>query len=235
MVVLGPMYAEKTTYLVRLANLASRAVKVLYIGHTDDTRSAKAFSTHNNLFAEDIDKKIRTDMVKASLLSELSDETINKYKTILIDEGQFFADLPEEVIRFVEKLGKTVHVVGLSGDYRRKNFGRVHELLPLADGVTTVTTLCEVCAEAGIESTALFTQRKVDTTGAQKEIGASNYRPVCRQCYVDSEVTVVAPIAIKELTGTDVITARGLNDVGASVVKPTAPVETQRKKKGKGR
>jgi thymidine kinase len=199
-VVVGPMYAEKTTYLFRLANLKRRAIRVLYVGPTSDTRSTEAFSTHNDLFSFEQLKAMfstdtKVDMIKVSTLSELKDEYVSQFKSVLIDEGQFFSDLPEQVTRFVEDLGKSVHVVGLSGDYKRKNFGRIHELIPLADKLEIVTTLCAICAEQGVETPAIHTQRIDDTSGKQTEIGAANYRPVCRQCYVDEEAKTKAKVS----------------------------------------
>jgi thymidine kinase len=210
------MYAEKTTYLLRLANLKRRAVKVLYVGPARDTRSTEAFSTHNDLLSSEqllsiFAKGTKVDMIKVDTLAELTDSYVSNYRCVLIDEGQFFPDLPEEVTRFVEKLGKSVHVVALSGDYQRKNFGRVHELVPLAERFELVTTLCEICADHGVETNANFTQRKVDVSGKQEEIGSDNYRPVCRQCYVD-------PLWDTE-----------------ELVKSEAPLSTNQKRKAKGK
>jgi thymidine kinase len=55
---------------------------------------------------------------------------------VCIDEAQFIEDLVEFCLQAAEEEGKRVVVAGLDGDFRRRRFGRVLELVPLADSVT---------------------------------------------------------------------------------------------------
>jgi hypothetical protein len=55
-------------------------------------------------------------------------------KVILINEGQFFPDL----LNFVNELlkyNKKIYICGLDGDFERKKFGQIIDLIPLCDKV----------------------------------------------------------------------------------------------------
>jgi len=56
-------------------------------------------------------------------------------RLIIVEEGQFFADIVEFALAAVEGSGKDLVVVGLDGDAHRRPFGRLLELIPLADEV----------------------------------------------------------------------------------------------------
>ena len=92
------------------------------------------------------------------------------YDTVLVDEAQFFTSLDG-----VEDLAPNVVVAGLSGDYLKKPFGKILELIPKADKVTFLTATC-VCGNP-----APFTKRiSGGTTLVSVE---SMYEPKCGTCY----------------------------------------------------
>jgi thymidine kinase len=97
---------------------------------------------------------------------------------ILINEGQFFPDLFE----FVNKLlinEKQIYVCGLDGDFERKKFGQIIDLIPLCDKIEKLTSLCSICknGKKGIFSMRLSNEKE------QTIVGSENYIPVCRECY----------------------------------------------------
>lgn len=96
-----------------------------------------------------------------------------------IDEAQFFGDLYEFCREAADKEGKTVIVAGLDGDFMRRRFGSVLDLIPIADTVTKLTSRCEVCGKR-----ALFTMRKTEEKVTELIGGAEVYMPVCRSHYV---------------------------------------------------
>jgi thymidine kinase len=99
---------------------------------------------------------------------------------ILINEGQFFSDLYEVVVDMLNK-NKKVYICGLDGDFERKKFGSVLDLIPLCDKVTKLTSLCSLCKDGtpGIFSMRLTKERE------QTVVGSENYIPVCRKCYTN--------------------------------------------------
>ena len=148
--ILGPMFSGKTTTLLTRAK-----GRTLIVNHAFDTR-CEGVKTHDGVEAV---------AMKCSVLPKVSD-----YDTVLIDEAQFF-----ESLEGVEDLAPNVIVAGLSGDYMRKPFGKILELVPKADKVTFLTAIC-ACG-----SPAPFTKRiSEDTTLISVE---SMYEAKCRTCY----------------------------------------------------
>jgi thymidine kinase len=102
---------------------------------------------------------------------------------VLINEGQFFPDL----IQCVEELlinKKKIYICGLDGDFERKKFGTLLDLVPLCDKVTKMTSLCGICKNGtpGIFSLRLTKEKE------QFLIGSDNYIPVCRECYEKNNI-----------------------------------------------
>lgn len=196
------MQGGKTTEILRLLTGETFAKqKPLYINHSLDTRSTAPFSTHNPLYKVAHLKGISS--LSVSLLKDVPDDIYNKYDVIGIDEAQFFEDI-EHVIHLVDVLKKRVYVCGLNGDYQRKVFGSIYKLIPHADDIRFLKDVwCVHCANPPTEGTmppkkrakankdiqpkmtrALFSHRITDTSGSQIEVGASNYIPLCRECYL---------------------------------------------------
>jgi thymidine kinase len=98
---------------------------------------------------------------------------------ILINEGQFFEDL-YSVVEDMLQNNKRVYICGLDGDFERKKFGQMLDLIPLCDKVTKLTSLCSQCKDGtpGIFSMRLTSEKQ------QTLVGSDNYIPVCRKCYV---------------------------------------------------
>ncbi|KAG8385846.1 hypothetical protein BUALT_Bualt03G0087600 [Buddleja alternifolia] len=130
----------------------------------------------------------------ADLLSfqeKLGAEAYEKLEVIGIDEAQFFDDLYDFCCKAADHDGKTVIVAGLDGDYLRRSFGSVLDIVPIADTVTKLTARCEVCGKR-----AFFTLRKTDETKTELIAGADVYMPVCRKHYVSGQVVKEATKAV---------------------------------------
>jgi thymidine kinase len=97
---------------------------------------------------------------------------------ILINEGQFFPDLYEVVVDMLNNK-KKVYVCGLDGDFERKKFGAMLDLIPLCDKVNKLTSLCSLCRDG---TRGIFSMRLTDEK-EQTVVGSDNYIPVCRNCY----------------------------------------------------
>jgi thymidine kinase len=82
------------------------------------------------------------------------------------------------------KHGKKVYIAGLDGDFERKKFGALLDLIPLCDKVTKLTSLCSICKDGtpGIFSMRLTKEKE------QMLIGNDNYIPVCRACYTSEKL-----------------------------------------------
>ena len=103
---------------------------------------------------------------------------IRNSHVILINEGQFFKGL-HTVVHDMLKNNKIVYICGLDGDFERKKFGEILDLIPLCDKVTKLTSLCSLCKNGTL---GIFSKR-ISNEKEQTVIGSDNYLPVCRNCY----------------------------------------------------
>jgi thymidine kinase len=188
-IILGGMYAGKTSRLVEIYKQCKFCnISVVVINHTIDNRyDDELLSTHD---------KVKIPCIKTERLLDLWTESIDleedieiiprindkiKIRTsevILINEGQFFPDL-EEFVRLLLNDGKKIYICGLDGDFERKKFGTILDLIPLCDKVTKLTSLCSLCKNG---TPGIFSMRLTNETD-QTVVGSDNYIPVCRKCY----------------------------------------------------
>ena len=110
---------------------------------------------------------------------EANSEAIDSAETILINEGQFFQDIEEQVKILVEQSNKRVYICGLDGDFERKPIGSLLQLVSFSDHITKLKSLCSLCRDGTPGVFSFRTSREVD----QVVIGSSNYIPLCRGCY----------------------------------------------------
>lgn len=183
--IIGPMYAAKTTRLVEIYKQCQFCdIPVAAINHDIDNRyDEELMSTHDQIKIPCIKTNQLKNIWKPDIKSN-ENNIITKYsKVILINEGQFFDDL-YEVVNDMINHGKQVYVCGLDGDFERKKFGQILDLIPLCDKVTKLTSLCSKCKNGtpGIFSMRLTNEKE------QTIVGSQNYIPVCRNCFKCSKV-----------------------------------------------
>ena len=81
-------------------------------------------------------------------LQDFIEKECSQYKAgtiILINEAQFFSDLFESVLQMVEKYCFHVALYGLDGDFERKPFGKLLDLIPFCDNVIKLHSFCFDC------------------------------------------------------------------------------------------
>lgn len=174
---MGCMYSGKTSEIIReCKRQLSIGIKILCINYADDNR----YGDDNFLYSHDMSK---IDCTKVKLLADVNNELIKNAKCIMINEGQFFPDLLEYTLKWCEdsKYDKDIIISGLDGDYLRKPFGKLLEIIPLADYVYKFSALCVECKD-GTE--ANFTHR-LSGEKQQVVIGNKNYVPLCRKHYLE--------------------------------------------------
>ncbi len=75
---------------------------------------------------------------------------------------------------------KDLIVAGLDGDFERKRFGQVLDLMPLSDTVTKLVGKCHFCS-----CDSLFSLRIAADTRQAVVGGADMYVPTCRHHYTE--------------------------------------------------
>ena len=170
--IIGPMFSGKSTELLRRVRRYKYAGKnCLVLKYSKDKRYSE-----NDIMTHDLTNSLPA--INVSKLSDISFDESNPYDVIGIDEGQFFPDLYEFTER-AANLGMVVVVAALDGDFQRKPFGKICELVPLAESVTKLSAVCTSCKN----NSASFTQRTTNDTAQEVIGGAEMYRPVCRKCF----------------------------------------------------
>ena len=170
---MGPMFSGKTTRLIQAyKQYAYIEKKICVVNFHLDTRYHETMlSTHDNTMIP---------CIQASLIEDVMLQARNS-DVILINEGQFFTDLFTSVIELVEKHKKRVYIFALDGDFERKRFGSILDLIPYSDTVTKLKSLCARCKNG---RNAMFSHR-VSNESEQIVIGSNNYQPLCRSCYLN--------------------------------------------------
>jgi len=186
--IIGPMFSGKTTRIVEIYNHYSFIQKmVMVINYAEDKRYHQTLlSTHDQKMIPCVLTENIADMWRDS--SHANHEQIHQADVLLINEGQFFPGLKDCVLDMVEKEKKIVYICGLDGDFKRNLFGELLSLIPYCDNIVKLKSLCSICKNG---KSALFSHRVSDET-EQISIGADNYIPLCRECYISREPTVLS-------------------------------------------
>ena len=190
-IILCGMYAGKTSRLVEIYKQCNFCnIPVAVINHSIDSRYDNEFddllSTHDKIKIPCIKTEKLFEIYSYDLSLEEEKDTVrynDKFKigtseVILINEGQFFPDL-EEFVKILLKNNKKIYACGLDGDFERKKFGQMLDLIPLCDKVTKLTSLCSICKNG---TPGIFSKR-ITMEKTQTVVGSDNYIPVCRSCY----------------------------------------------------
>ena len=174
---LGPMFAGKSSNIIRIVNRYKSINKDVYlITHTTDTR----YTEDQYLSNHDL---LQIPCNRWNKLMEFTkDPEFIKAKIIIIDEAQFFSDLYSFTIMAVESYNKEVILFGLDGDADRRPFGQLLDCIPLADDIIKLKAFCKVCSD-GTE--ALFTYCKTEKTEQIHIGGSESYMPLCRKHYCE--------------------------------------------------
>ena len=178
-VIIGPMFSSKTTTLLEIYKQCVFCnIPVTIINHTIDKRYHETMlSSHDKIMAPCLQATTLNDI----WTNNASTNAVRNAKVILINEGQFFSDLYEVVVDMLNH-NKKVYICGLDGDFERKKFGNILDLIPLCDKVRKLTSLCSICKDG---TPAIFSMR-LTKEKEQTIVGSDNYIPVCRKCYTNN-------------------------------------------------
>ena len=169
--VLGPMFAGKTSYLIERARQHKKE-QVMAVRPIIDTRE----KGEPMLVSHDKDTFPAVYVPDLHTLVNLHPEQTG-HKLIIIDEGQFFTDLKEGCLSLC-KLGLVVIVGALNGMWNREPWPAISKLLPVVTNLTYLTASCSIC-----QNKASFTYRTVKG-GEDILIGAEeSYCALCMDCY----------------------------------------------------
>ncbi len=170
-VVCGSMFSGKTEELIRrikrakIANLNVRIFKPKMETRYDKVKVV----SHDDNYVDSFPVESSKEILK----------WCDDMEVIGIDEAQFFDDDLPFVCNELANANKRVIVAGLDMDYMAKPFGKMPELMAMAEYVTKVHAICMQCG-----SVAQYSYR-FSKSGNQVLLGEKDqYEPRCRICYV---------------------------------------------------
>ena len=186
-IILGPMFSGKTTKLLEIMDALDReGIKYFAVKPYIDDRYVEN-NKNNYIISHNLKKKeCKVSSNLKDVFQEIStNQTINSTRSgsiqyVIIEEGQFFQHLYNFCLLCLEKLKINVIVTGLDGDYQRKPMGEILDLIPIANTVTKLASICSVCQQE-----AVFTHRIVNDSKQVLIGGSDKYIPLCRNHYIE--------------------------------------------------
>lgn len=177
--VIGPMYAGKSSEIFKTINRFESINKNIFaINHIWNTRyESTGITSHSGQKYENcttVEKLADIDVVSNLFLSA---------DVIIIEELQFFSDATEHIIKWCDEYGKYVLAVGLSGDFLRKPFESVANLIPHADKILKIDALCKRCSDG---TCAPFSKKIIKNDKTMEVGGTDMYEAVCRKHYLET-------------------------------------------------
>ena len=164
--IIGPMFSGKSSELLRfMKNAKSIDLNVLIINHDFDTRTGESIETHDGS---------KANALKTNTLANID---ISKYDVIGIDEAQFFNDI-KEFVQKNEHLCKKLYIAGLDGDYQRKPFGQILDIIPYCQNVKKLHSMCSICKNGTKGS---FTKRTINSSALICVGAQETHISVCRK------------------------------------------------------
>lgn len=182
-VIAGVMFSGKTEELmrrVRRAVIARKRVQV-FKSHLDDRYlGVLAVSSHDGRSVEAI------PVDSSAQIASRIDPTAH---VIAIDEAQFLDDGIVDVVTWLANSGRRVIVAGTDTDFRGEPFGRMPQLMAIAELVDKLHAICVLCG-----APATRNQRLIDGEPAPYDSptimvgGREAYEARCRACHIARKI-----------------------------------------------
>lgn len=135
--IIGPMFAGKSTELLRQLNIYCKCYATVFVTNSIDTRE---YLSHNPI----IQTTLKNTSIDYLQCKELNIEELMRYDVIGIDEAQFFGELVKPVIELAKR-NKIIVISGLDADSDQNVFLNVVNLIPYSSNVKKLTALCNEC------------------------------------------------------------------------------------------
>ena len=100
------------------------------------------------------------------------------------------------------KCGKKVYVCGLDGDFKRKKFGQILDLIPMCDKVEKLTSLCSLCKNG---TRGIFSMRLTKETEQTVDVEVVKQETVSSAIVIKEQLTIAERIdeALPQVKGLD--------------------------------
>lgn len=183
-VITGPMFSEKSGELIHSLNIAEayEGKKVIVFKPDSETRDGKCrVVSRTGLVREAVElPELITDEVIENTIKLCED-----YDVIGFDEAQFFKG---KIVELMQALifTKRVIVSGLNMDYEGIPFGKMGDIIALADEIEHRYPVCACCKKRRANFSQRLSNGKPVTVKGQtiQQGDKESYEPRCRVCFV---------------------------------------------------
>lgn len=180
-VISGSMFSGKTEELIRRLRRAQLAkLKVEIYKPSTDIRYHE-----NQVVSHDSNMIASTPVPSSSNILLLTTDA----DVVGIDEAQFFDVGLVQVCNELANRGVRVIVAGLDMDFRGEPFGPMPQLMAVAEYVTKVHAICLRCGHIAHHSHRISADEGLILLGEK-----TNYKPLCRVCYVIAATELVSQV-----------------------------------------
>lgn len=177
-VICGPMFAGKSEELIRRIKRIEYAKKkvIVFKPQIDNRYSEDEVVSHN---------KRKTKCYNLSHSSEVEKYITSDVYAVAFDEVQFMDEGILNVCQELADKGIRVICAGLDNDFKGEPFSIMPQLLCLAEDVTKLTAICNVCGSNATRTQRIINGEPASYTDPIIVVGASEaYEPRCRHCHV---------------------------------------------------
>ena len=178
-VICGCMFAGKTEELLRRVRRIEFAKKdvIVFKPLIDNRYSNDEVVSHNNTKTKSI------NISKPSDICEYLKD--NLPYAIVIDEIQFLDESVIDVCNYYADKGVRVICAGLDKDFRGEPFGIMPKLLAIAERVTKLDAICQVCGGIATRTQRIINGEPAYYDNPVIQVGAKEqYEARCRHCHV---------------------------------------------------
>jgi len=168
----GTMFGGKSSALCKLyiqymkQKRNGQSLRILIVKHAIDDR----YDGEHYIVTHDGKK------IPCIRISHMRDIAPDEWDVLIIDEGQFFPDLYQWLDMHFQRLDTRVHIAGLNGDKRQRNFGDINLISPFCSREVTHYAMCAVCGED-----APFTKDRSNSSDIISVGGDNKYYTVCHR------------------------------------------------------
>ncbi len=183
----GPMFAGKSEGLIRTLRVIEIAERnIIVVKPKIDTRTEQEIAARTKKCDKQSEKLSTFPAYPVNSAAEV-EELLKKNQcdVLAMDEVQFFGDWVVKLVNdLLEEKRATdfkIIVAGLDMDHQKQPFGPMPHLMAMADEVTKLKAVCDVCRQ--LPENAIFT-KKIGGSSEQVEIGDKDiYQARCRACH----------------------------------------------------
>lgn len=195
----GTMFSGKSLNLIStVKTYEHNGYNVLILKPSKDTRDKQVIKSRmSNEVLECVTFTDKDDLY--ILVTRLINDKMTKYDVIFIDEVQFCSEKHIEQLHYVSKYAPII-CYGLKTSYTGDIFPSIAKLIPLAEDIQEIKTVCAMCNKKATHNLLLRNNVPVyegDQVNIEGEDIQEQYKAVCRMHFYGPRIAEEEQLDIK--------------------------------------